>query len=186
MTDSEIIELYNQRDERAIKETQAAYGKYCEKIARNILGDEQEASECVNDTLLKAWENIPPERPNSFAAYLAAITRNDAILRYRRGAAEKRGKSSVPLILDDLAEMLPNGTNVEQTAEHREIIAEINRFLGTLPEINRTVFVLRFFCFEEVRDIAARMGMREKAVSAALYRTKKQIRKHLEKEGYSL
>lgn len=186
MTDSEIIELFNQRDERAIKETQTAYGKYCEKIARNILGDEQEARECVNDTLLKAWENIPPERPQSFSAYLATITRNNAILRYRRETAEKRGKSSVPLILDDFAEMIPNDTNIEQTAEHRELIAEINRYLGTLPEINRTVFVLRFFCFEKTHDIAVRIGIRKKAVSAILYRTKKQIRKHLIKEGYSL
>lgn len=186
MTDDEIIELYNQRDERAIKETQTAYGKYCEKIARNILGDEQEARECANDTLLKAWENIPPERPQIFSAYLAAITRNDAILRYRRETAEKRGKSTVPLILDDFAEMLPNSTNVEQTAEHREILAEINRYIGTLPEVNRNIFVLRFFCFEEISDIAVRMGMRKKAVSATLYRTKKQIRKHLIEEGYSL
>lgn len=186
MTDSEIIDLFDLRDECAIKETQTAYGKYCEKIARNILGDEQEALECVNDTLLKAWENIPPERPQSFSAYLAAITRNNAILRYRRKTAEKRGKSSVPLILDDFAEMFPSGTSVERTAEHREIIAEINRYLGTLPEINRNVFVLRFFCFEEISDIADRMGMRKKAVSATLYRTKKQIKKHLIKEGYSL
>lgn len=186
MTDSEIIELFNKRDECAIKETQTAYGKYCEKIARNILGDEQEALECVNDTLLKAWENIPPEYPQSFSAYLAAITRNNAILRYRRETAEKRGKSSIPLILDDFAEMLPSGTSVERTAEHREIIAEINRYLGTLPEINRNIFVLRFFCFEEISDIADRMGMRKKAVSATLYRIKKQIQKHLIKEGYSL
>lgn len=186
MTDSEIIELFNKRDERAIKETQSVYGKYCEKIARNILGDEQEARECVNDTLLKAWENIPPERPQSFSAYLAAITRNNAIIRYRRETAEKRGKSSVPLILDDFAEMLPCGTSVERTVEYREIIDEINRYLGTLPEINRNVFVLRFFCFEEISDIAERTGMRKKDVSAALYRIKKQIKKHLIKEGYSL
>lgn len=186
MTDSEIIELYNRRDERAVAETQNAYGKYCEKIAFNILGDRQEAQECANETLLKAWESIPPERPRMLSAYLAAITRNSALLRYRRETAEKRGKSSMPLILDDFAEMLPSGTSVEQTAEHREIIAEINRYLGTLPEINRNIFVLRFFCFEEIGDIADRMGMRKKAVSSALYRIKKQIRKHLEKEGYGL
>lgn len=186
MTDSEIIELYNRRDERAVKETQNAYGKYCEKIAHNILGDRQEAQECVNETLLKAWESIPPERPRIFSAYLAAITRNNAILRYRRETAAKRGSSCVPLILDDFADVIPNGSSVERTAEHREMLAEINRYLGTLPEVNRMVFVLRFFCFEEIGDIADRMGMRKKAVSSALYRTKKQIRKHLEKEGYGL
>ena len=186
MTDSEIIELYNRRDERAVRETQTAYGKYCEKIAHNILGDCQEAQECVNETLLKAWENIPPDRPQMLSAYLAAITRNDAIARYRRETAAKRGKGSVPLVLDDFAEMLPDGTSVERTAEHREMLAEINRYLGSLPDINRTVFVLRFFCFENIPDIAARLGLGKKAVSAILHRTKKQIKKHLEKEGYSL
>lgn len=186
MTDSEIIELYNRRDERALRETQTAYGKYCEKIARNIIGDEAEALECVNNTLLKAWENIPPERPQSFRAYLAAITRNDALSRYRRAAAGKRENRSAVLVLEDFAEMLPSSANVEKTAEYREILDEISRFLGTLPEINRTIFVLRFYLFENIPDIAARLGLSKKAVSSALYRTKKQIRKHLEKEGYSL
>lgn len=186
MTDSEIIELYNQRDERAIRETQTAYGRYCEKIARNILGDEQEALECVNETLLKAWENIPPEQPQILSAYLATLTRNYALLCYRRGAAAKRGKGSAPLVLEDFAELIPSSTNVERIAEHHEIIAEINRYLEALPEVNRTVFVLRFFCFESIPDIADRLGLKKKAVSATLYRTKKQIRKHLDKEGYSL
>lgn len=92
----------------------------------------------------------------------------------------------MPLILDDFAEMLPDSTNVEQTAEYREIIAEINRYLGTLSETNRSIFVLRFFFFESIPDIAGRLGLGKKAVSAILYRTKKQIRKHLIKEGYSL
>lgn len=186
MTDREIIELYTKRDERAISETQTAYGKYCEKIALNILGDIEEARECVNETLLKAWENIPPENPRILSAYLAAITRNSALSIYRRETAEKRGNSALPLVLDDLADIIPTGTSVERTAEHRETIAEINRFLGSLPEINRTVFVLRFYLFEDIPDIADRTGLRKKDVSAILYRTKKQIRKHLEEEGYGL
>lgn len=172
MTDGEIIELYNQRDERAVKETQNTYGKYCEKIAHNILGDKQEAQECVNETLLKAWESIPPERPRIFSAYLAAITRNNAILRYRREKAANRGSSCVPLILDDFADVIPNGSSVERTSEHREMLAEINRFLGTLPEANRMAFVLRFFCFEDIPDIASRLGLGKKTVSAIIYRTK--------------
>ncbi len=186
MTDSEIIELFNERDERAISLTQSTYGKYCEKIARNILGDESEVGECVNDALLKAWESIPPERPQSLRAYLAAITRNNAISRYRRGATKMRANDSTALVLEDFAEMLPASADVEKTAEHRAILEEINRFLGGLPSVNRVVFVLRYYCFESVPDIAARLGMSKRAVSAALYRTKKQIRKHLEKEGYFL
>lgn len=186
MTDREIIELYTRRDERAISETQNAYGKYCEKIAQNILGNAEDAREVANDTLMKAWENIPPDRPQALSAYLAAITRNGALSRYRRETAQKRGKSTVPLVLDDLADIIPSGTSVERTAESRETVAEINRFLGSLPGISRTVFVLRFYCLEDIPDIADRTGLRKKDVSAMLYRTKKQIRKHLEKEGYSL
>ena len=186
MTDPEITELYKQRDERAIRETENAYGKYCEKIALNILGNAEEARECVNETLMKAWEGIPPDDPRILSAYLAALTRNIAISRYRRETAQKRGSSTVPLVLDELADIIPNGTSVERTAEHREMIAEINRFLGELPELNRTVFVLRFYCFEGVPDIADRTGLRKRDVTTMLYRTKKQIRKHLEEEGYSL
>lgn len=186
MTDNDIIELYMRRDERAIAATQNIYGKYCEKIARNILGDEQEARECVNDTYLKAWENIPPERPQIFAAYLAKITRNNALSRYRRNTAEKRGRGTVPLILDELSEIVSDGSTVEKTAENREIIAEINRFLETLPEKNRRIFVLRYICCESVKSIADRFGIRENNVSVNLNRTKKQLRQHLSKEGYDL
>lgn len=186
MTDNDIIELYMRRDERAIAATQKIYGKYCEKIARNILGDEQEAQECVNDTYLKAWEKIPPERPQIFAAYLAKITRNNALSRYRRNTTEKRGRGTVPLILDELSEIVSDGSTVEKTAENREIIAEINRFLETLPEKNRRIFVLRYICCESVKSIADRFGMRENNVSVNLNRTKKQLRQHLSKEGYDL
>ena len=186
MTEREIIELYNRRDERAVRETETAYGKYCEKIALNILGNAEEARECVNETLLKAWENIPPDDPRILSAYLSTITRNNAISRYRRKAADKRGNSAVALVLDDFADIIPNSTSVERTAEHHEMISEINRFLGGLTEINRTVFVLRFYFFEDIPDIADRTGLRKKDVSAILYRTKNQIRKHLVEEGYSL
>ena len=186
MTDSEIIELYFQRDERAIAATQERFGKYCEKIARNILADDQDAQECVNDVYLRVWESIPPERPNILAAYLAAITRHAALSRYRREKAEKRGGGEVALILGELSELVSDGSGVEETAERREIINEINRFLETLPETSRRIFVLRFVCCESVRDIAKRVGKSENSVSVNLNRTKKQLKKHLNKEGYNL
>lgn len=186
MTDNDIIELYMRRDERAIAETQSIYGKYCEKIARNILGDEQDAQECANDTYLKAWENIPPERPQSLGAYLAKITRNGALSRYRHGIAGKRGGGTVPLILDELSEIVSDGRTVEKTAEQREIVAEINRFLESLPEKSRRIFVLRYICCESVKSIAQQFGISENSVSVNLNRTKKQLKKHLNKEGYDI
>lgn len=184
MTDSEIIELYLQRDERAIAETQRLYGNYCEKIARNILGNYQDAQECVNDTYLKVWDSIPPQNPRIFAAFLAKITRNSAISMYRRTHADKRGCGTVPLILDELEELISDRTDVSQNAEDREVIAAINRFLGELPEKNRRVFVLRFVCCESVRGIARQMGFSENNVSVTLNRTKKQLKQYLKKEGY--
>lgn len=186
MTDSEIIELYLQRDERAIAATQERFGKYCEKIARNILGSDADAQECVNDVYLKAWESIPPERPNILAAYLAAITRNVALSRYRKETAGKRGGGEVALILGELSELVSDGSSVEKTAEKHELIASINRFLDELPKTSRRAFVLRFVCCESVRDIARRLGKSENSVSVSLNRTKKQLKKHLDKEGFDL
>lgn len=186
MTDSEIIELYLRRDERAIAATQERFGKYCEKIARNILADDQDAQECVNDVYLKVWESIPPEHPDILAAYLAAITRRTALSRYRRGRAEKRGGGEVALILGELSELVSDSSSVEDTAERRELIGAINRFLETLSETSRRIFVLRFVCCESVRDIARRFGKSENSVSVNLNRTKKQLKKYLDKEGYDI
>lgn len=186
MTDTEIIELYLRRDERAIAETQKLYGRYCEKIARNILDSEQDAQECANDAYLKAWETIPPERPKILAAYLARITRNNAISRYRREKTEKRGKGALPLILDELSGVVSGTANVEKTAEDREIVAEIDRFLETLPETKRRIFILRFVCCESIEDIAKRTGVSKNNVSVTLNRVKKQLKQHLNKEGYEL
>lgn len=184
MTDGEIIELYLRRDERAIAVTQERFGKYCEKIARNVLGDEQDALECVNDVYLKVWESIPPERPDIFPAYLAAITRRAAISRYRKDKAEKRGGGEVALILGELSELVSDGSGVEKEIERQELADSINRFLEELPEMNRRFFVLRFVCCESVRDIARRFGKSENSVSVSLNRTKKQLKKHLDKDGF--
>lgn len=186
MTDGEIIELYLRRDERAIAATQEQFGKYCEKIARNILGDDEDARECVNDVYLKAWESIPPERPDILAAYLAAITRNLALSRYRKKTAGKRGGGEPALILEELSEFVSDKNSVEKDFERQELAASINRFLEALPETSRRYFVLRFVCCESVRDIARRFGKSENSVSVSLNRTKKQLKKHLDKEGFDL
>ncbi|NLB79232.1 MAG: hypothetical protein GX796_10465 [Clostridiaceae bacterium] len=79
MSDEQIITLYWERSESAIVETAAVYGKYCHKIAMNILDNNEDADECVNDTYARAWSAIPPERPNKLSAFLGRITRNLAL-----------------------------------------------------------------------------------------------------------
>ncbi len=186
MTDSGIIELFQNRDERAIAETEKRYGKYCAAIARNILRNEQDTEECVNDTYMKVWESIPPDCPKYFVGYLAKVTRTIALMRYRRETAQKRGGKTVPLVYEELSEIVSDNTTVEQAAENAEILESINRFLEALPENYRKIFVLRFVCCESVKDIAKRFGIKENNASVILNRVKKQLKKHLDKEGYEL
>ena len=71
MEDKQIISLYHARDERAIKETDVKYGRYCHRIAKNLLTLHEDAEECVSDTWLRAWNSIPPQKPNSLKLFLA-------------------------------------------------------------------------------------------------------------------
>ena len=91
MNDAGIIALYWQRSERAIPETENAYGPYCHTVAYNLLRNAEDAEESVNDTWLAAWNAMPPERPNSLKAFLGRITRNISVTRLRRSGSQKRG-----------------------------------------------------------------------------------------------
>ena len=183
MEDSRIIELYFERSEQALTETESKYGAYCGAIASNILPIREDAEECVNDTWLKAWNAIPPERPLHFRAYLAKLTRAAAIDRLRERNAAKRGGGAYALILDELAECLPGGENPEDAVETKALGEAVSRFLRTLPHREREIFIRRCFYGEATREIAARLGMRENSVSASLLRTRQKMRAALKKEG---
>ena len=96
MNDAGIIDLYWQRSERAIPETENAYGPYCHTVAYNLLRNAEDAEESVNDTWLAAWNAMPPERPNSLKAFLGRITRNISVTRLRRSGSQKRGGGDIP------------------------------------------------------------------------------------------
>ena len=91
MEDSAILRLYWQRDEQAIRETEAKYGAYCRSIARGILSDPEDAEESVSDAWLRAWESIQPRRPEKLSSYLGKLTRNLCLSRLRERSARKRG-----------------------------------------------------------------------------------------------
>lgn len=184
MDDSEIVALYNDRNENAIAATGKKYGKLCAGIARNILRNEQDAEECVNDTYLKVWEKIPPDMPKTFSAYLAKLTRNTAIDKYRRLHSEKRGGGEITLVLDELSECVSDKSSVEQTAERHETLAAVNRFLERLASKQRILFVSRYCYCESVHALAARFGMSENSVSVSLNRTRNRLREYLTKEGF--
>ncbi len=188
MEDSRIVALFYARDERALSEVQEKYGAYCLKIALHILDNLQDAEECVNDTLLRAWESIPPANPRLLGAYLGKLARNISLDRYKAAHAAKREASLYVLSLDELAEYLPAGdaTSPVPPADAAELGAAINRFLkGQRAEV-RNVFILRYFHGDPVESIARRRGMSESKVKSMLHRTRGKLRKYLESEGISI
>lgn len=182
MEDSKIIDLYWARSQQAIAASEEKYGPYCHTIARRILDREEDAEECVNDTWLNAWNSMPKDRPSLLAPYLGKITRNLALSRWRAGHAEKRGGGELPLVLDELTECVSPG-GVLQSLEAAELEEAVNRFLGALPERERSVFLRRYWFAEPMADIAKRYGMREVTVRTSLFRSREKLRRYLEKEA---
>ena len=107
MEDQQIIQLYWDRREQAIWESDRKYGAYCRSIARRILAVEEDAEECVNDTWLHAWNAMPPQRPSILSAFFGKLARNLSLDRWRRNRAAKRGGDQVELALHELGDCLP-------------------------------------------------------------------------------
>lgn len=186
MDDAKIVQLYLDRDEHAIQETANKYGNYCTSIAKNILGNYEDAEECVNDTYLNTWNAIPPHKPKMLSTFLGKIVRNLAFDRYRYNTADKRGGGELPLVLDELADCVSGYDNVEQAYERKELVEVINDFLGTLPEKKRNIFVCRYWYTDSIADIAARYNMAYPAVSMMLNRLRIKLHNYLIERGYEL
>ncbi|MDO5400729.1 MAG: sigma-70 family RNA polymerase sigma factor [Eubacteriales bacterium] len=186
MCDEEIIRLYLDRNELAISATSRQYGSYCTAIARNILGNREDAEECVNDTYLNNWNSIPPHRPAMLSTYLGKITRNLSFNRYRQSRAEKRGGGQMPLILSELDECVSGQTDVEQLYQQKALIAEIDRFLEGLEPGKRQLFVRRYWYAQGVRTIARDLGMTENNVSVQLSRMRQQLKSYLKERQWIL
>ncbi len=186
MNDNEIIALYWERNEQAISATDEKYGNYCRKIAGNILKNYQDSEECVNSAYLKTWNSIPPQKPDILSAFLAKLTRNTAIDTYRKSRTAKAGGGEIPLIYDELEDCISDKGSPAEAFEHNQLLEIINRFLEELPKKNRVIFVLRYSLCVSVKEIAARVGKSENAVSVSLNRTRKDLKEYLGKEGYQL
>lgn len=181
MEDSRIIELFFARSEQAITELSLKYGKLLLHIAHNILGDREDAAECVNDTYLGVWNSIPPNRPDPFIAYICRIARNQALKKYRSRTADKR-KSSLALSFEELEGTL-SCISAEDMWTAKETGAEINRFLETLDKESRVMFVRRYYFSDSVGNIARIFSMTENHVSVKLSRMRKQLKKYLAEKG---
>ena len=91
MDDRNIVELFLNRSEEALEQTTSKYGRYCHRIAYNILGNDEDSEECVNDALMRVWGSIPPNEPNSLSSFIGKITRNLALDKLRQKNSDKRG-----------------------------------------------------------------------------------------------
>jgi RNA polymerase sigma-70 factor (ECF subfamily) len=183
MQDQDLIAMYFARDERAADETERKFGNYCYAIAYNILGNEQDAEECVNDTLVRLWENIPPARPENLYAYVAAVTRSIAINKRNAAHAVRRGGTELPAVLDELRDCTDPDT-VEQIIDRKQFGEMLNRFLGTLKSDHRKIFVQRYWYLCTVNEIAENLHLTKSKVTVTLMRTRKKLAEYLEKEGY--
>lgn len=180
MNDANIIALYFQRDENAIRETERAYGGRLHGVAQRIVECREDAEECVNDTYLKAWNTIPPQRPNYFYAFLAKICRHLAFGKLDWKQAVKRNGEMVALT-EELEACIPDRSR-EAEWERKETVRVLNTFLDGLPRESRLLFLRRYWYGDSIGEIAARYGYSESKVKTRLFRTREKLRSYLQKE----
>ena len=181
MQDNLIIDLFFARNEQAIAETQQKYGHYCKTVAMNILHDDSDSEECVNDTYLAAWNSIPPSRPERLGAYLARLTRNISLNRYKSRTTERRGGGEFALSLDELDDCV---ADTDKSAEKLGII--ITNFLYSEKKEIRQVFVRRYFYGDSIEDISKRFSFSESKIKSMLHRTRLALRDYLTQNGVNI
>jgi len=184
MDDFQIIELYFARNELAIKETDAKYGKLCKKIAYNILNNLEDSEECVNDTYNGVWNAIPPTRPNNFMSFICKIARN---LSLKRLEFIKREKRSAELLvsLEELAEILPDN-RITPNVNDEDVGKLISKFLVSQKEDCRNVFIRKYFFFDSIKEISKRFSFTESKVKNMLFHTRNKLKDFLIKEGIEI
>ena len=185
-TGADIIELYWARDEEAIRRTAETYGGYCYTVAYNVLGNAEDAEECVSDAYLAVWNAIPPARPASLKQFLTRILRNLALNRYKEQHRDKRGGGQVPLALEELSEVVSDTEDIPADYARQELLGTITRFLQGCSPRDRGIFLDRYVRLEPTAVLAHRYGVKEAQVLLILSRTRKRLRAYLEKEGYTL
>ena len=181
MEDSLIVDLYFERSEQAIAETQTKYGRLCAKIASGILKRPEDAEEAVSSSYVKLWNAIPPKRPESLCGYLCRIVRNTALNLY-----DSMKRRSCEELYGELTEVIPDTAAVEDRADSREITRYLNDYLHACREKNRDIFTARYYFNMSVRDIAVSMGMTETAVKTRLSRIRADLREYLVEQGVNV
>lgn len=186
LKDEEILDLYWNRTESAITESQKSYGKYCYSIAFNILHDQMDSEECLNDTWMRAWNTIPPSRPSRLSLFLGTITRNLAFDVWKSKSAAKRGGGQTGEVLEELEECIPAKQTTEEVVEMHELQKTINTFLRGIAEKDCNVFIRRYYYAESLDQIAEKYGMKLATVKTSLFRTRTKLKEYLIKEGVNI
>lgn len=186
MQEREIVSMFLARNEDAIGEAEAACGRYCRAIAKNITGSDEDAEECVSDALLAAWNSIPPARPESLRGYLGKLTRNIALDRWEKTRAKKRGGGETDAVLDELEDVFGAVESAEDEVLRHALTEAVNAFLGSLDEERRAMFVRRYWYAESVGQIAGRFGIRENTAAQILRRIRKKLKDYLTREGFTV
>ena len=184
LEDQKIIDLYWQREEKAIAETDRKYGRYLMAIAYNILHNDPDSEECLNDTYLGTWNAIPPAKPTLFQVFLSKIMRNTAVVRYKKNHAQCRVPSEMTISLDDLNGCIPYQPSAEEDYEVYRLSRLLSDYLRKMPERRAFIFVCRYYCADRITDIAAMLHIGESTVYRELDEIKKGLREILIKEGF--
>lgn len=184
MEDSRIVELYWLRSEDAIAQTSNKYGKYCYSIAYHILDDAGDADEAVNDTYMGAWNSMPPHRPSILSTFLGKITRRISINHWKAQKAEKRGGGEIPIALDELEEAILSPDTPEQIITAQELTESIDRFLCSLPDEERDMFVCRYWFLAPIAEISEKFGTSTSKTKSTLFRTRNKLKFYLKQEGF--
>lgn len=186
MNDTQIVQMYFDRNPSALTQTTLKYGNYCICIAKNILGSDEDAEECLNDALHKVWNSIPPQRPENLATYIGKIIRNLSFDRYKFMRTQKRGNGETEVILEEIGNIVSGNDTPENEIDRKELIGEINSFLDTLSKEKRSIFISRYWYAMSVPHIAKKFGKSRANVAVILSRIRNDLKAYLTERGYDI
>lgn len=186
MEDSQIVDLYWERSELALKKTAEKYGKLCFSVAYNILNNHEDSEECVNDTYLEAWEAIPPQKPNILSAFLAKITRNNALNRIRFLKRKKRRNGQTDILLSELEDCLPSNKSAEDKFDEAYVADIISKYLSSVSKSKAAIFVYRYFFCCSIEELSAKTGYSQSKIASMLFRMRGELKNQLEKGGVKI
>ena len=185
MSDEQIVELYWQRNEQAIKETDIKYKSFLLSVAYNIVGDTRDSEECLNDTYISAWNAMPPARPTLLQAFLATIMRRTAIDRYKARKRQKRVASELTVSLSEVEEFIADDDGYSEV-NAKELGRVISDFVRALPDRRMYIFMSRYYFARPIKEIARLLKCSESTVNKEIAAIKRDLKEKLEKEGYSI